>query len=149
MSSPTYSVTLHHLAPGATAAGLAYPDVHLTAVTVSQLRELLDSMDYLAQRLTPYEPSMPEIRVKAERDAFVIRTRHRQLWFVGWEVALRGEDHSVDFILATITGSALPAKAAPRVERNFATTPSFRASQPPGSGYGSGDRGSSRAVKLA
>jgi hypothetical protein len=119
-----YSVTLHHLAPGATAAGLAYPDEQLPAVNITQLREMLYSLSEVATRLSIYEPSSPEIRVKTDRDIFVIRTRSRRLCFVGWESILRGEEHSVSYILSTITGTAEPVKVLPKVERTYLPTPS-------------------------
>lgn len=117
-AAPTYHVTLHHLAPGAVEAGLAYPDEPLPAVPLPQLREMLYALSEVASRLTIYEPSAPEIRIKTDREAFVVRTRYRRLWFVGYESSLRGEEHSVAFILTTITGNTETAKAPePRVER--------------------------------
>lgn len=104
MPAATFTVTLHHLAPGATAAGLAYADEQLNNVTVEQLQELLLSLEQVAGRLTIYEPSSPELRIKTDRELFVVRTRYRQLCFVGREALLRGEPHTVPFILATVTG---------------------------------------------
>jgi hypothetical protein len=122
--SPTYSVTLHHLAPGAVAAGLAYPDEQLTGVPLTQLREMLYALGEVASHLTIYEPSTPEIRIKTDRESFVIRTRYRRLCFVGYEAALRGEEHSVAYILTTITGTTEIAKAPePRAERPPTTSP--------------------------
>ncbi len=119
---PTYHVTLHHLAPGAVAAGLAYPDEVLPAVPLPQLREMLYALSEVSSRLTIYEPSAPEIRIKTDREAFVIRTRYRRLCFVGYEAALRGEEHSVAYILTTVTGNTETAKAPePRVERPSAS----------------------------
>ena len=132
MSVPAYSVTLHHLAPGAKAAGLAYPDEQLAAVTVPQLRDLLFALSAVASHLTIYEPSTPEIRIKTERDVFIVRTRYRRLCFVGWETILRGEDHSVSFILTTITGTAEPAKAPPKPERTGSTSPTGGSASPTG-----------------
>lgn len=121
--TPTYTVTLHHLAPGAVAAGLSYHDEQLTAVPLSQLRELLYALSEVASRLTIYEPSSPEIRIKTDRESFVVRTRYRRLCFVGYEAALRGEDHSVAYILTTITGNAESAKTPePRFERPSAAS---------------------------
>jgi hypothetical protein len=118
MTVPAYSVTLHHLSPDATVAGLAFPDEQLPTVTVAQLRELLLALGTVAAQLTIYEPSTPEIRVKTDREVFIIRTRYRRLCFVGWEAILRGEDHSVAFIMSTITGTVeLPVKAAAKIER--------------------------------
>ena len=124
MATSTYSVTLHHLAPGAKAAGLAYPDEQLQTVTGPQLRDLLYALSEVSANLTIYEPSTPEIRIKTDRDAFTVRTRYRRLCFVGWETILRGEDHSVSYILSTITGTAEPAKAAPKIERFTSTVSS-------------------------
>lgn len=115
-ATPTYNVTLHHLAPGAVAAGLAYPDEQLPAVSLNQLREMLYSLGELSSRLTIYEPSAPEIRIKTDREVFVVRTRYRRLCFVGYEATLRGEEHSVAYILTTITGTTEIAKAPePRI----------------------------------
>lgn len=122
--NPTYSVTLHHLAPGAVAAGLAYPDEQLANVPLAQLREMLYALSEVASRLTIYEPSAPEIRIKTERESFVVRTRYRRLCFVGYEAALRGEDHSVAYILTTITGTTETAKAPePRLDRPASASP--------------------------
>lgn len=117
MAAPVYSVTLHHLAPGAAAAGLGYPDEQMPAVTAAQLRVMLHALSEVASRLTIYEPSTPEIRIKTDREVYVVRTRYRRLCFVGREALLRGEEHSIDFILGTITGVTEPEvkAAAPRV----------------------------------
>lgn len=115
-ATPTYNVTLHHLAPGAVAAGLAYPDEQLPAVSLNQLREMLYALGELSSRLTIYEPAAPEIRIKTDREVFVVRTRYRRLCFVGYEATLRGEEHSVAYILTTITGTTEIAKAPePRI----------------------------------
>jgi hypothetical protein len=119
MAAANYSVTLHHLSPDATAAGLAYPDEQLQNVNVAQLRDLLTALGVVAAQLTIYEPSTPEIRVKTDREIFVIRTRYRRLCFVGWETVLRGEDHSVGFIMSTITGTAEPVKIVPKVIERY------------------------------
>lgn len=123
-ATPSFSVTLHHLAPGAVAAGLAYSDEQLPAVTLNQLRDMLYAFSELAARLTIYEPSLPEIRIKTDREVFVVRTRYRRLCFVGYETTLRGEDHSVAYILTTITGTAETVKPPePRViDRPAAST---------------------------
>jgi hypothetical protein len=145
MVPSVYSVTLHQLAPGATAAGLAYADEQLPAVNVAQLREMLHALNAVAARMTIYEPSSPEIRVKTDRDVFVIRTRNRQLCFIGWESILRGEEHSVSYILSTITGTAEPVKTTTKVERKFATTAPIASTSAP-----SADNGRvPRRVKIA
>lgn len=130
MAAPTYSVTLHHLAPGAKAAGLGYADEQLPAVTPAQLVEMLHALGGVALGLTIYEPSNPEIRIKTDREVVVIRTRYRRLCFVGRETQLRGEDHSVAMIMAVISGvaepeivvpvaSAKPGSASPTASRSF------------------------------
>jgi hypothetical protein len=125
MAAANYSVTLHHLAPGATAAGLQHPDEQLANVTPVQLRDLLYALGDVAAGLTIYEPSQPEIRIKTDRDVFVVRTRYRQLCLVGWETTLRGEEHSVPYILTTVGGGvAEVARMAPvKVERVPSASP--------------------------
>ncbi len=112
MAPSTYSVTLHHLAPGAKAAGLGYADEQLPTVTPIQLVELLHALEDVAAKLTIYEPSNPEIRIKTEREVHIVRTRYRRLCFVGRESVLRGEAHSVAYIMATVSGQAEPEIAA-------------------------------------
>ncbi len=121
MAAPTtFSVTLHHLSPGAKAAGLGYADEQLPSVTTVQLAELLHALSNVAAGLTIYEPSNPEIRIKTEREVVVVRTRYRRLCFVGREAQLRGEDHSIALIMAAASGIAepefvaLPARAVER-----------------------------------
>ncbi len=124
MAAGTYSVTLHHLAPGATAAGLEHPDEQIAAVTPDQLRELLSALEQVALGLTIYEPSSPEIRIKTDRETFVVRTRYRQLCFVGRESLLRGEPHTIPFILATVTGEAVEPVKPLEPARNYERPPS-------------------------
>jgi len=124
MAEPTYSVTLHHLAPGATAAGLAYPDEQLANVTPDQLRLLLRALEDTASSLTIYEPSTPELRIKTEREVFVVRTRYRQLCFVGRETVLRGELHTIPFILGTIAGISPDQLVAVEQVRTYERPPS-------------------------
>lgn len=125
MAAPTYSVTLHHLGPGATAAGLAYPDEQLAAVTLDQLRELLQALEVVAAGLTIYEPSTPEIRIKTDREVFVVRTRYRQLCLVGRESLLRGEQHTVPYILGVVTGVATEPAAPVVSVRTYERPPSI------------------------
>lgn len=136
MAAPTYSVTLHHLAPGAKAAGLGYADEVLPAVTAPQLVEMLHALGEVALGLTIYEPSNPEIRIKTDREVVVIRTRYRRLCFVGREAMLRGEDHSVTLIMAVVSGVAepeiVPVRAA---EKPSSTSPTgSRSFSPPSAG---------------
>jgi hypothetical protein len=136
MAAPTYSVTLHHLAPGAKAAGLGYADEQLPAVTSAQLVEMLHTLSSVAQGLTIYEPSNPEIRIKTDREVVVIRTRYRRLCFVGRETQLRGEDHSVTMIMAVISGVAEPeiVPTVPAAKPASASPVGSRSFSPPSSG---------------
>ena len=109
MTPASFSVTMHHLAPGAKAAGLGYADEQLPNVTAVQLVELLHALENAASELTIYEPSSPEIRIKTEREVHIVRTRYRRLCFVGRESVLRGEAHTVNYIMATVAGLAEPA----------------------------------------
>lgn len=114
MPSSNYSVILHHLAPDATAAGLAFDDTQLETANRAELRDLINAFALVATKLSIYEPSQPEMRVKTEQSVFVIRARHGRLLLVGWEAALRGEEHSTDFILATVTETTEPIEETPR-----------------------------------
>lgn len=124
MAATTYSLTLHHLAPGATGAGLQYPDEQIAAVTADQLRNLLLSLEETAGKLTIYEPSSPEIRIKTDREVYVVRTRYRQLCFVGREALLRGEQHSIAFIVGTVTGVAAEPIKSLEPARSYERPPS-------------------------
>jgi len=110
MAASSFNVMLHHLSPDAKSVGMNYAHEQLQGVTTAQLRALLNGLSDAAARFTIYEPAAPEIRIKTERSAFVVRTRHRRLCLVGWEGKLRGEEHDVGFILSTVTGTAEPAK---------------------------------------
>jgi len=110
MAAPTFNVMLHHLSPDAKSVGTNYAHEQLQGVSPAQLRALLVGLSDAAGRFTIYEPATPEIRIKTDRSAFVVRTRHRRLCLVGWEGKLRGEEHDVGFILSTVTGAAEPGK---------------------------------------
>lgn len=132
MAEPTYSVTLHHLAPGATAAGLQYPDEQLANVSVDRLRELLLALELVAAGLTIYEPSTPELRIRNEREVFVVRTRYRQLCLVGRESLLRGEPHSIPYIVGVITGVATEPATPLEPVRTYERPPSASPIAPEG-----------------
>jgi len=149
MAAPTYSVTLHHLAPSAREAGLQYPDELLSAVSVEQLTDLLQSLEELAGRLTIYEPSAPEIRIKTEREILVVRTRYRRLCFVGHETALRGEVHDISYILGTITGHSTPITRPVINPRTFERPPSAIPLRPLSRGGETGGGGFPDWIKIA
>lgn len=123
MNPAAFNVILHHLAPGAREAGLAFPNVELAGVTAAQLRDLLLAFEMVASHLTIYEPSTPEVRIRTEQNTYVVRARYRQLCFVGYEATLRGEDHSLQFILSTITGTAEPLGPGVKLDRPAASHP--------------------------
>lgn len=138
MAAQTYIVSLHHLAPGAKGAGLAYPDEQLAGVTPEQLTTLLESLQDVSSRLTIYEPSSPEIRIKTDREVFVVRTRYRHLCLVGSETALRGEEHAIPYIVGAVTGQATPV-ARPSVNpRLFERPPTSIPLRMPARGGGGG-----------
>jgi hypothetical protein len=117
MATPTYSLILNNLSTDGKTVGVNYTHEQLQGVSLEQLRALLQALSTAASRLTIYEPAVPEIRIKTERSAFVVRTRHRQLCLMGWENKLRGEEHSVGLVLNTITGVAqdpVPAAVSPQ-----------------------------------
>jgi len=100
--------------------GVADANEQLSDVNPAQLRLLLQALSNAASRLTIYEPATPEIRIKTERSAFVVRTRHRRLCLVGWEARLRGEEHTVGHILNTVTGTAADNTKAGETDRTGA-----------------------------
>ena len=111
MADPVFNVVLHHLSPDAKSAGVNFVNEPVGGVTAVQLRALLRSLGEVAARLTIYEPATPEIRIRTERNAFVVRTRHRRLCLLGWENRLRGEEHTVNFIISTVTNAPETARA--------------------------------------
>jgi hypothetical protein len=122
MASANFSVTLHHLSPDAKTVGVAYNNEQLADVTPTQLRVLLQSLSRTAAKISIYEPATPEIRIKSDRSAFLVRTRHRRLCLVGWEARLRGEEHSVAHILNTVAGAIADPTAAGEGDR-FGSNP--------------------------
>lgn len=106
MASATFHLILNNLSTDAKTVGVNYAHEQLQGVTPEQLRALLQAFGAAAAKLTIYEPAVPEIRIKTERSAFVVRARHRRLCLMGWETKLRGADHSVSLILNTINGVA-------------------------------------------
>lgn len=123
MAAPTYNVMLHHLSADAKSVGVNYTNEPLMGVSAGQLRALLQGLGEVASKLTIYEPATPEIRIKTERSAFVVRTRHRRLCLLGWETKLRGEEHTIGLILSTITGSQEPVKTGSEAERRGSASP--------------------------
>ncbi|MBI2497734.1 MAG: hypothetical protein HYV75_07445, partial [Opitutae bacterium] len=73
-----------------------------------------------------------------------MRTRYRQLCLVGWETTLRGEEHSVPYIVTTVGGGVpeLTRMAPVKVERPPSVSPA-------GAEARTVAAGSARRVKIA
>src|ERR1019366_7558089 len=69
--TPAFTVTLHHLAPGAKQAGATLPDVALTDVPAKTLHALIRSLAALAP--TNLGTAVPELRVVAPHGQFVVQ----------------------------------------------------------------------------
>ncbi len=104
MAEPTFTVLLNHLSSDAKAVGVEYGHEQQQGLSAVRLRGLLQALADAAARFTIYEPATPEIRIKTERSAFAVRTRHRRLHVLGWEQRFRGEEISVGFIMNVVTG---------------------------------------------
>ena len=129
MPATTFQVTLHHLAPDATAASLAYAEVTFANASRPQLRDLLVAFGKVAESLTIYEPAIPEIRVKTDQNNFIIRASYGRLLLVGREAERRGEEHTIEYILSTITETTEPFDAEPK--KDEAAKPAAAHSQNP------------------
>lgn len=134
MSVDTFNVTLHQLAPGATAPAATAADVTLTGLDRDGLRKLLESFEAMAAALSLYEPAEPELRIRTEHKQYIVRALYGRLVLEGWETSRRGEDHDIAFILATVSEIAVipaPEKtdepaapaAAPKQRATAAATP--------------------------
>ncbi len=106
---PTFTVTLHHLAPGVTAAGATWPDTPLADVTNKKLRELIRALAALAP--TNLGSAAPELRVVAPHGQFVVQVAAGRLRINSWTIKVGGADLSPDQIFALITGAEAVADA--------------------------------------
>ena len=101
--APTYTVTLHHLAPGAKQAGANFPDVECPAITEKQLRELIRQLGALAS--TNLGAALPEIRVVAPLGQFVVKISEGRLRVNSWAIKIGGADLSPEQIVGVISGA--------------------------------------------
>ena len=109
MDSPTFTVTLHHLAPDAKKAGAAYPDTELPEVNEKKLRGLIRALAGLAAE--NYAPAAPELRVEAPHGKFVVQVLGGRLRINSWTMRVGGADLTPDQIFALITGAEAVADA--------------------------------------
>lgn len=108
--TPTFTVTLHHLAPGAKQAGTALPDIGLTDVTAKNLHALIRALAALAP--TNLGTASPELRVVAPHGQFVVQVAEGRLRINSWTIRVGGSVLSPDQIFALITGAEAVAGAA-------------------------------------
>lgn len=106
---PTFTVTLHHLAPGAKQVGVAWPDLELTEISAKKLRELIRALAALAS--SNFSPAMPELRVVAPHGQFVVQVAEGRLRINSWTIRVGGSALSPDQIFALITGTEAVAEA--------------------------------------
>lgn len=105
-----FSVTLHHLAPGAKRADAALPDVELTDVTAKSLHALIRALAALAP--TNLGAASPELRVVAPHGQFVVQVAEGKLRINSWTIRVGGSALSPDQIFALITGAEAVAGVA-------------------------------------
>ncbi len=108
--APSFTVTLHHLAPGAKQADATLPDDELTEVTAKKLRELIRLLGTLAPK--DLGGASPELRVAAPHGQFVVQIAQGRLRINSWTLKVGGADLSPDQIFALITGAEAVADAA-------------------------------------
>jgi hypothetical protein len=109
-AAPTFTVTLHHLAPGAKQSGATFPDIELLGLTDKKLRELIRALASLAS--TNLGTASPELRVVAPHGQFVVKISEGRLRINSWTIKVGGADLSPDQIFSLITGAEAVAEAA-------------------------------------
>jgi len=108
-AAPTFTVVLHHLAPGAKQAAVTFPDTELPAISDKKLRELIRALATLAP--TNLGTASPELRVTAPHGQFVVQISQGRLRINSWTIKVGGADLSPDQIFALITGAEAVADA--------------------------------------
>ncbi len=122
MDAPTYSLTLHHLAPDAREASARMADLELPRVGADKLRSLLNELAAVAVRHRTDGSVSPEIRIRIERTELLVRARDGALHLVSWDKSFGGQNLTVAEIMAQLeraasapgVASAAPASAAGR-----------------------------------
>lgn len=111
MSTPAFTLGLHHLSADATQAGANLPDLELPAVNPEQLRVMLEALAALAPQIQ--YPANPEIRIAAGDRRFLVQIKEGHIRFTSWSLRAGGSDLTPQQILAAITGSDEGAGSAP------------------------------------
>jgi hypothetical protein len=109
-----FTVTLHHLAPGAKKAGAAYPDTEVPEVTEKKLRQLVRALASLAP--AEHGAASPELRVVSAHGHFIVQISQGRLRINSWTMCLGGSDLTPDQIFNLITGAEAVAGAAAEVD---------------------------------
>lgn len=109
-----YSVTVHHLAPDAKAAGPEFADFELSDVTPKKLRGLLEQLSEIAPAVQP--PASPEMRIASRDDRFLVQVKDGRIRFSSWSIRAGGCDLTPAQILAAITGNEEVAAERDRSE---------------------------------
>ncbi len=109
-NQPAFTVTLHHLAPGAKRVDATLPDVELADVTAKSLHVLIRALAALAP--TNLGTASPELRVVAPHGQFVVQVAEGRLRINSWTIRVGGSSLSPDQIFALITGAEAVAGAA-------------------------------------
>jgi len=124
MAAPLYSITLHHLAADATAAGLQHPDQQLTGVSVEKLRTLLTALGEAGTKLASDDLAAPEIRIKTPREQLRVRPGNGgRLRLVTWDTKVGGMNFTVDEVLERLDGPPTEAAAAAAAIRRASASP--------------------------
>ncbi len=108
MSTPAFTLGLHHLSADATQAdatqaGANLPDLELPAVKPEQLRVMLEALAALAPQIQ--YAANPEIRIAAGDRRFLVQIKEGHIRFTSWSLRAGGSDLTPQQILAAITGS--------------------------------------------
>jgi hypothetical protein len=106
--APTFTITLHHLAPGAKQAGVTFPDTELPGVSEKKLHELIRQLGSLAS--TNLGSAAPEMRVAAPLGQFVVKISEGRLRVNSWAIKIGGANLSPDQIFGVITGAGAEAE---------------------------------------
>ncbi len=97
-----FTVTLHHLASGAREAGTDFPDLEVSGVGSSELRELLENFARLAHSVE--YPVTPEVRIGSPHGQFLVQIRDGHIRFSSWALRDGIIEPTPDQILAAISG---------------------------------------------
>ncbi len=130
----TFNISLHHLSPDATAVGEQFEDKDIPAVTVPQLRQLVNSMSKALATRTEQDFAAPVIRINAPQGVFMVRPDGRELRLHTWTTQAGGLALTVDEMIGAITDPEKLAAAesiyetSAKPKRN--TAKPFRAQDP-------------------